>query len=85
MKLVVEFDLPKDQEKYEVFNKAQKIHKMFQDFSAYLRNQYNYQHDFECASDAIIGIKDEYLKLLQENDLGTEDFSLVYGFENVIS
>lgn len=72
MKAILEFNLPEDQHEYEVVTQATKVQSFLWDFSQQLRNWYKYHHDFKDANDAVNGIRDEFYRLLNENEVNID-------------
>jgi len=64
MKATFEFDFPEDEREYEVMNQAHKMQKMLWEFSQQLREWEKYGHQFTDASDAVIKIREEFYKIL---------------------
>ena len=64
MKATFEFDFPEDEREYEVMNQAHKMQKMLWEFNQQLREWEKYGHQFTDASDAVIKIREEFYKIL---------------------
>jgi len=64
MKATFEFDFPEDEREYEVMNQAHKMQKVLWDLSEALRTWEKYGHQFTDASDAVIKIREEFYKIL---------------------
>lgn len=72
MKATFEFNLPEDQREYEIMNQASKMQSFLWDFSQQLRSWYKYHHDFKDANDALNQIRDEFYRLLNENEVNID-------------
>lgn len=72
MKAVFEFNLPEDQREYEVMSQASKTQTFLWDFSQQLRSWYKYGHTFKDADDAVNGIRDEFYRLLNDNEVNID-------------
>lgn len=72
MKAVFEFDLPADQREYEVMSQATKAQTFLWDFSQQLRAWYKYGHQFKDADDAVNGIREEFYRLLNDNEVNID-------------
>ena len=64
MKATFEFDFPEDEREYEVMNQAHKMQRMLWEFSQQLRDWEKYGHQFTDASDAVVKIREEFYKIL---------------------
>ena len=64
MKATFEFDFPEDEREYEVMNQAHKMQRMLWEFSEQLRSWEKYGHQFTDASDAVVKIREEFYKIL---------------------
>ena len=64
MKATFEFDFPEDEREYEVMNQAHKMQRMLGEFSQQLREWEKYGHQFTDASDAVVKIREEFYKIL---------------------
>lgn len=64
MKATFEFDFPEDEREYEVMNQAHKMQRMLWEFSQQLREWEKYGHQFTDASDAVVKIREEFYKIL---------------------
>ena len=64
MKATFEFDFPEDEREYEVMNQAHKMQKVLWDLSEALRTWEKYGHQFTDARDAVIKIREEFYKIL---------------------
>jgi hypothetical protein len=69
MKALFEFNLPEDQREYEIMAQASKTQRFIWEFSQQLRSWYKYGHQFKDADDAINSIRDEFYKLLNDNEV----------------
>lgn len=66
MKAKFEFDLPEDQNEYEVMSQALKTQRFLWDLSQQLRNWQKHGNDFKNADDALDQIRDKFYSLLNE-------------------
>lgn len=66
-KVTFSFNLPEEQNEYEVMNQAQKIQRLLWDFSQQLRSWRKYYNDFTDGSDALTKITDEFYRLVDEH------------------
>ena len=64
MKATFEFDFPEDEREYEVMNQAHKMQRVLWEFSQQLREWEKYGHQFTDASDAVVKIREEFYKIL---------------------
>ena len=64
MKATFEFDFPEDEREYEVMNQAHKMQRMLWEFSQQLREWEKYGHQFTDACDAVVKIREEFYKIL---------------------
>ena len=72
MKAVFVFNLPEDQNEYEVMSQASKTQTFLWDFSQQLRSWYKYGHQFKDADDAVDKIREEFYRLLNEHDVNLD-------------
>jgi hypothetical protein len=72
MKAVFEFNLPEDQNEYEVMSQASKTQSFLWEFSQQLRSWYKYGHQFKDADDAVDKIREEFYRLLNEHDVNLD-------------
>jgi len=72
MKAVFEFNLPEDQHEYEVMQQALKTQTFLLDFSQQLRVWRKYGHQFKDANDAVNGIREEFYRLLNDNEVNID-------------
>ena len=72
MKAVFEFNLPEDQNEYEVMSQASKTQSFLWEFSQQLRSWYKYGHQFKDAEDAVDKIREEFYRLLNEHDVNLD-------------
>jgi len=66
MKATFNFDLdiPEDKVQYDIMNQAQKSQRMLWQFSQQLREWEKYGHQFTDARDAVVKIREEFYKIL---------------------
>lgn len=67
-----EFNLPEDQREYEVMSQATKTQTFLWDFSQQLRAWYKHGHQFKDADDAVNGIREEFYRLLNDNEVNID-------------
>jgi coproporphyrinogen III oxidase-like Fe-S oxidoreductase len=72
MKSILEFNLPEDQREYEIAIQAPKVQSFLWDFSQQLRSWYKYHHDFKDANDALDKIREEFYRLLNEDNINID-------------
>jgi hypothetical protein len=72
MKAVFEFNLPEDQREYEVMSQASKAQTFMWDFSQQLRAWSKYGHQFKDADDALDKIREEFYRLLNDNEVNID-------------
>lgn len=72
MKVKFEFDLPEDQNEYEVMNQALKTQRFLWDLNQQLRNWQKYGNDFKNADDALGQIRDKFYSLLNEYEVNID-------------
>ena len=72
MKATFEFDFPEDEREYEVMNQAHKMQRMLWEFSQQLRDWEKYGHQFTDASDAVIKIREEFYKTLNNYEVNID-------------
>lgn len=68
-KVTVEYNLPDEQHDYEVAMQASRVQSFLWDFSQQLRSWYKYHNDFKDGNDALSKIRDEFYRLLNENNV----------------
>lgn len=67
MKAIFEFDLSEDYREYEVMNQANRSQSFMYEFSQQLRSWIKYSHTFKDADDALVKIRDEFYRLLDNH------------------
>lgn len=72
MKAIFEFDLPADQREYEVMGQATKAQTFLWEFNQQLRAWQKYGHTFKDANDALNKIREEFYRLLNENEVNID-------------
>lgn len=72
MKATFEFDLPEDQHEYDVMNQASKTQRFLWAFSEQLREWEKYGHQFADASDAVIKIREEFYRILNNYEVNID-------------
>ena len=71
-KVTFEFDLPEEQTEYEIASQANHMHSFLWDFSQQLRAWQKYSHDFKDADDALNKIREEFYRLINDNQITIE-------------
>jgi len=71
-KVTIEFNLPEEERDYEVSSQANKMQTFLWDFSQQLRAWYKYGHQFKDADDAVSQIRDEFYRLINENQVNVD-------------
>ena len=69
---IIKFQLPEEQNYYDVANQSPRMVALLWDFSQQLRSWYKYHHDFKDADDALDRIREEFYRLLNEHDVNIE-------------
>lgn len=72
MKAILQFDLPEDQNDYEIAVQAPKVQSFIWDFSQQLRAWQKYHHDFKNADDALDQIREEFYRLINEHNINID-------------
>jgi hypothetical protein len=72
MKVTFEFQLPEEQNEYEVMSQSQKMQFVLLDFMTQLRSWQKYHHDFKDADDALDKIREEFYKIINEHNVNIE-------------
>lgn len=72
MKAILQFNLPEDQNEYEVVIQAPKVQSFLWDFSQQLRAWQKYNHDFKSADDALDQIREEFYRLINEHNINID-------------
>lgn len=68
-KAIFEFNLPEEQDEYDIMNQAPKVQRFLWEFSEQLRSWQKYGHQFEDASDAVNKIREEFYTLLNNYEV----------------
>lgn len=71
-KVTFEFNLPDEQNEYEVMNQASRAQSFLWDFSQQLRSWRKYYHDFKDADDALDKIREEFYRLINEHRINLD-------------
>jgi len=71
-KVIFEFNLPDDQREYEVTSQANEMQSFLWDYSQQLRSWYKYGHQFKDADDALNKIREEFYRLLNDNQVNID-------------
>ena len=72
MKAIIEFNLPEDQNYYDVANQSPRMLALLWDLSEQLRSWYKHGHDFKDADDALYNIRETFYKLINEHDVNID-------------
>ena len=72
MKAIFEFDLPEDQNYYDVVYQSPRMLALLWDFSQQLRSWYKYSDQFKDADDALDKIREEFYRLINEHDVNID-------------
>ena len=67
--VTIKFDLPEEQNEYEVMSQSRKMQFVLLDFMTQLRSWQKYHHDFKDADDALDKIREEFYKIINEHDV----------------
>lgn len=71
-KAIFEFNLPEEENEYKVMSQAQSSQRMLWDFSQQLRSWQKYGHSFKNADDALNQIREEFYRLLNNNEVNID-------------
>lgn len=69
MRAILQFDLPDDQNEYEIAVQAPKVQSFLWDFSQQLKK---YHHDFKSGDDALDKIREEFYRLINEYNINID-------------
>ena len=69
MKVKFDFNLPEEQEEYKMYNQARSMYSALHEIKDNIRRLYKYGHSFKDADQAVNGIYEDILGVLNENDL----------------
>lgn len=72
MKATFEYDLPEDQQAYDIANQASRTHRFLWEFSEQLRNWEKYGSDFKDGRDAVVKIREEFYKLINAYEINID-------------
>lgn len=67
------FNLPEDQEEYNMVNNAGKLFSALWDIQQELRKYYKYGHEFKDADDAVEKIRDKFYEILGDYHLNLDE------------
>ena len=70
--VIIKFQLPEEQNEYEVMSQSPKTQRFLWDLSQQLRSWQKHGHDFKDADDALDKIREEFYKLINEYDVNIE-------------
>jgi hypothetical protein len=68
-KIILEFNLPEEQDEYELAHNAAKFYDCLYNFSQELRTWYKHGHDFKDADDAVEKIREKFYEELNDNNV----------------
>jgi hypothetical protein len=71
-KVTFEFNLPEEEREYEVTSQATKMQNLLWDYSQQLRAWHKYGHTFKDADDALRKIREEFYRLLNDNQVNID-------------
>jgi hypothetical protein len=71
-KAIFEFNLPEEQDEYDIMNQAPKVQRFLWEFSQQLRSWQKYGHQFKDASDAVNKIREEFYTLLNNYEVNID-------------
>ena len=72
MKVTFEFDLPEDQNEYDIMNQAIRMQRVLWDLSEALRSWEKYGHQFNSADNAVYSIREEFYKILNNYEVNID-------------
>lgn len=72
MKATFEFDLPEDQHEYDIMNQAIRMQRVMWDLSEALRTWEKYGNDFKDARDAVVKIREEFYRILNNYEVNID-------------
>lgn len=71
-KVTFTFNLPEEEHEYKVMSQSQNSQRMLWDFSQQLRSWQKYGHTFKNADDALNQIREEFYRLLNNNEVNID-------------
>ena len=71
-KVTIEFNLPEEQNEYDVVNQSPRMLALLWDLSQQLRSWQKYHHDFKDADDALDKIREEFYKIINEHNVNID-------------
>ena len=71
-KAIFEFNLPEEQNEYDIMNQAPKVQIFLWEFSQQLRSWQKYGHRFTDADDAVSKIREEFYALLNNYEVNID-------------
>ena len=69
MKVSFTFDTEKNQSEYDIFKQSYEMWSMIDELSNYLRDKQKYGHSFKDADDTLDQIREEFYRLLNDNNI----------------
>jgi septation ring formation regulator EzrA len=72
MRISFTFDTEKNQSEYDIFKQSYEMLRMLDDLRDYLRNKQKYGHSFKDADDTLDQIREEFYRLLNDNNINLD-------------
>ena len=73
MKAIIEFNLPDDQEEYDIYNNAVKLYNVLVEFKGFLRSQIKYNDNLtEQEIEVYEKVRDYLFDAIFENNIGVD-------------
>jgi hypothetical protein len=69
MKVILKFDLPDEQNEYEITYQAQRMQSFICDLESQLRSWYKYGHPFKDADEAVNQIREQFYILANQHNV----------------
>jgi hypothetical protein len=69
MRVSFTFDTEKNQSEYDIFKQSYEMWSMIDELSNYLRDKQKYGHSFKDADDALDQIREEFYRLVNDNNI----------------
>ena len=71
-KAIFEFNLPEEQDEYDIMNQAIRMQRVLWDLSEALRTWEKYGHQFNSADNAVYSIREEFYKTLNNYEVNID-------------
>jgi hypothetical protein len=71
-KVIFEFNLPEEQDEYDIMNQAPKVQRFLWEFNQQLRAWEKYGHEFKDANDALYKIREEFYTLINNHEVNID-------------